>query len=282
LASEKKTETEVSAATFQCQEYQLTQMYYRGNQGWVRNVPISEGKEQWSKSEPFRMFVDLNVSPSDHPGSGEVKDISYRFYSAGQKTELSMVRGGSFFVKVFSNQTIGVVDWSTESKTGWITVSDSFPDVQAYGSVSIRQNAGDNQVTHFYDTLYQGNKGYLGYGYIRFSPLLDDIVERNNAEYLPKLQKSLVIDLNTNPSAIPGSGSVQAIGDYVSQDNTVLNQTWYRGNIGYMRQVPVRDFKPDYKSATPIQVVVDLKTSPTALPGSGEMQANANFINCKR
>ena len=280
--TESSTDNQADAAYYQCQQYQLTQMYYRGNQGWVRNVPLVGGKEQWSQGEAFRMFVDLNANPTAHPGSGEVQDIAFYFPRLGRKTQILMARGNSFFVKNFPNKVYGTVDWGAEAAKGWYENSNNFPNVQAFGFIAILESTETMDKTHFYSTLYQDNKGYTAYGYAReiFESGTVKSSDFNNT-HLPDVTKTLVVDLSSNPTAIPGSGPVQAIGDYVSQDNTVLNQVWYRGNIGYMRQVPIRDYKPDYSSATPIQAAVDLNKNPNALPGYGDMQATTNFISCK-
>jgi len=263
-ASQQETDNQTKAAYFQCQEYQLTQMYYRGNQGWVRNVPIAGGRELWNQGEQFRMFMDLNANPNALPGTGDLQAINYRIDDVKGDLQELIIRGGTRYIKwVPTAGKPGTVDWAKEAATSWETKDQGFQGLTAYGDFYMIPSSS-NANSFYSATRYINGKGQMTTSKGAF----------RNDDY------KTVIDLNTNPSAIPGSGPVQAIGDYVSQDNTVLNQVWYRGNIGYMRQVPIRDYKPDYSSATPIQAVVDLNKTPNALPGSGDMQATANFISC--
>ncbi len=276
-ATEQSTDNQTQAAYLPCQQQQLTQMYYRGNQGWVRNVPVVGGKEQWSQGEPFRMFVDLTANPTAHPGSGEVRDVSVNFFKRGNEFDFQMVRGDVAYYKFGKTLSTGSIDWNGGN---WESKGTGYSGWQAFEEFALRKpEGGSDRKTLFFRSMYIDNKSYISDGYQAYKN--DVVVYSNNDVSIALAKKTFMFDLNLNPSIIPGTGPVQAIGDYVNYDETVLNQLWYRGNVGYMRQVPIRDYKPDYSSGTPIQAVVDLNKNPGALPGSGEMQATANFFSCK-
>ena len=277
-AGQGSTDNQTQAASYlPCQQQQLTQMYYRGNQGWVRNVPIVGGKEQWSQGEAFRMFVDLNANPTAHPGSGEVRDINIGFFKRGKEFDFQMVRGDVAYYRYGQTSATGSIDWNAGN---WQIYGTGYSGWQAFGELALRTpEVQSARKTLYFRSMYVDNKAYISDGYQSYKNGV--VHESNNDHAVVKANKTFVFDLNTNPTAIPGSGPVQAIGDYLSYDETVLNQVWYRGNVGYVRQVPMRDYKPDYSSATPIQAAVDLNKNPNALPGSGDMQATANVISCK-
>jgi len=87
-------------------------------------------------------------------------------------------------------------------------------------------------------------------------------------------------DLATQSNALPGSGEIQGMSDYVDATGTILHQAWYRGNIGYIRDVPIENGKPNYSKATIAIGVVDLNKKPTQLKGTGDFEAVANYISC--
>lgn len=283
MATEQKVETAVDASYFSCQEYQLTTIYYRGNQGFARNTPIVNGTEQWSQSEPFRMVVNLNENPRVLPGDGEVRGIDIQIYPSGTSAKFQLVRGDTGYFKKLSNSVLGQIDWAQEMKTNWRESGTGYGGWQAFNTVATVKDEGATKTEYYYRSLYIDNKGYVGVGFYKYDSKTWRVIEENNTNSLLGLNsKKLVVNLSENPTALPGSGPIQAIGDYVSQNNTVLNQSWFRGNVQYGRQVPIRDYKPDYSSATPIKADIDLNANPTALPGQGNMQAITRFINCKR
>jgi cysteine-rich repeat protein len=76
------------------------------------------------------------------------------------------------------------------------------------------------------------------------------------------------------PYGLPGSGEMQAQASYV-MENGELQQSFWRGGEGYARQVPFKtDGTPDWINATAWSGPM----WPTALPGSGEMQAQAAYV----
>ena len=75
-------------------------------------------------------------------------------------------------------------------------------------------------------------------------------------------------------STLPGSGSIQTQAEVIYPNNTQLLQSFYRGDQGYWRIVPVVNGNPVWASAGAWSAPISVST----LPGSGTIQTRSDFI----
>ena len=75
-------------------------------------------------------------------------------------------------------------------------------------------------------------------------------------------------------SIFPGSGSIQAQSGFIFGNGTKLMQSFWRGDKGYWRIVPIANGEPNWTSAGPWSAPIDI----SILPGSGSIQAQSGFI----
>ncbi len=280
-----------------CSNYILTQLFFRNNVAYTRGVPINaDGRPQWASAEGMREVINLNQTPNILPGSGPI--MAYDAYvNPGTSTFIQTVsRGNKLFIKSVPTK-FGLINWTEEAKYPWVEVQNDLPNNavnNAYATSPIIEfRGGDKTLPRVWmdRTIYSGLVGYRNSTYSQVFKQIhpQDYRQVVDLAASSKGQLAKVVDLATNQRLLPGEGPIQAVSDYVNPQGTILHQSWYRDNIGYTRDVPIANGRPDFANAKVIIHAVNLQAktdknpngNPSALPGTGEIQAAANFISCR-
>lgn len=171
------------------------QAIWRSNQGWMRTVPIVNDVIQWGQAPAWGGPLSL----SGLPGTGDLQ--TQGDYAAGNTLIQTIWRsdqGWTRYVPIVN----GVVQWSQAGAWSGPLSINTLP-----GSGSIQ--ASDNFVVGntYWQTIWRSNQQYT-----RYAPIINGNVEFGQASDWWS---------TTSQENLPGSGSVQAQGNYVLVPNTV-------------------------------------------------------------
>ena len=273
-------------ALMNCKEYKLTNVVIRGNVSWVRDVPMdATGKELWGQAQGYWANVDFNKTPNVIPGSGAIQSYDASIDVATSQFRQYFARGGKMYYKSARTDR-GLIDWNYEAQQYWhdmkLCTNDNnktdcpaISNVTAYGTVIATVISGSDQNQYNREYVKVDGKSYELLFNSKFTN--SKWLSSNYSDSSFKLQT----DLRANPGALPGSGDITAQGDYINPKLNILRKDWIRGNVRYKQDVPIINGVQDTSKAGPIVEVQNLNTNPSALPGSGEVQALASYVNCK-
>ena len=114
--------------------------------------------------------------------------------------------------------------------------------------------------TKLRQSIWRGNQGFY-----RDVPIVNGVPNFNSPGAW-----SAPIGINL----LPGSGDMQTTISYFYANNTKLRQSFWRGNQGYTRDVPVDNGIPNFNNAGAWSAPIAI----TVLPGNGDMQADDRYI----
>lgn len=209
----------------------LLQTLWRGNQGWLRSVPVTNGDIDWRNASGW--LGPGNIG--DFPGSGDMQSYSDVVINDGTTLLQTIWRGDQGWFRAVPMVNGGNVDWQNAS--AWVGPGDiaGLPgsgDVQAQSEVII------NNGKSLMQTWWRGNQSWL-----RAVP----IVAGGNVDWKNATGWIGPGDI----SALPGAGDVQAQSDIVTSGGKTLLQSFWRGNQGWIRSIPIStDGAVDWKNAT--------------------------------
>jgi hypothetical protein len=279
-----------TANAMACKESIITQFYIRGGQGWAREVMIgTDGKPQWSKAAAFRKVIDLRQNKNALPGEGAIQAYHAHVNPLTGTFLQYLVRDNRFYVKRVPTYK-GKIDWTVEARYNWedydFGKTQNIPtggNISGYNMAPTIMEKDGAQYIRYNETLIRDNKTYVN------NDLWDKFVNGKKVEESDgKYVQAADLNPTGNPTALPGSGKIQGQSDYVDPNGKVLHQAWYRGNIGYVRDVVIENGVPNFSKATPILSAINLNPksaehpsgNPSALGGDGEFEAVSNYINC--
>ncbi len=222
----------------------LYQPHWRGGQLWTRNVPIINGAPQWSSASAW-------VGPgsvSYLPGSDTLQ--TENFFMAGSTLWHQIWRGNQGWYRSLPT-TRGQIDWSS---SGW---SGPIPIGGLPGSGDMQTQTDFVVGSTLWQPFWRGNQGWY-----RTVPIVNSQPQWGSASGW------------TGPmpiTALPGSGDIQTQADYTV--GGTLWQSFWRGNQGFYRTVPIINGVPQWGSASAWSGPQPL----TIWPGSGDIQAQSGF-----
>ena len=223
----------------------LLQSYWRGAEGLERTVPVTASDPDWLDASAW----DDPISASALPGSGYMQALTN--YILGNTLYQSFWRGNQGW-----SRTVPVIDgtiqWQGATAFTGPTQISALP-----GSGPMRGAANYIHGSTLYQDFWRGQQGWS-----RTVPINGNLVEWGEASEW------------TGPyaaSALPGSGTVQALDVFIFED--VLTQTLWRGGEGRQRMVPITGGVIDWSDAADW----DDPISVSDLPGSGDMQALSGY-----
>ncbi|MCB0047707.1 MAG: hypothetical protein KDD92_19955 [Caldilineaceae bacterium] len=166
-------------------------------------------------------------------------------------------RGNNGWGRSVAVEMDGSIQWGIADNWDWLGNTDSLPGSGTLQS-QVNYRIGNNLV----QGIWRGNQGWT-----RNVPIVNDVIQWNQA---PGWSGPIGI------SGLPGSGDMQAHGDY-AVGNTLVQGVW-RNNQGWTRNVPIVNGSVQWNQAGnwggPIGI--------SGLPGSGDMQAQDNFVTANR
>lgn len=145
----------------------------------------------------------------------------------------------------------GTVDWSTSSD--W--TQGQAPPIEGTVQSQVIYQVGNNMI-----------KGVWidDQGWVQYIPVINDVILWGQpGEWIGPIALG----------SMPGSGSVQAHGDYVV-GNTLIQGIW-QNNEGWTRTVPIANGQIQWNLASPTW---GGPISISTMPGSGDMQAQDNWV----
>lgn len=185
----------------------LVQGFWRGNQGWTRDVPIVRDVVQWGSAPPFAGPINIGGLP----GSGDMQ--AHGDYAAGSTIIQAIWRSNQGFAR---NVPIvnGVAQWGQASAWNWNNPI-SINTLPGSGDMQAQDNFAIYNV--YYQTIWRGGQQYR-----RTVPIVNNVVEFGQASTWTN---------GTADENLQGSGSVQAQGNYVIDWRSDINPDFRRGEI---------------------------------------------------
>lgn len=225
----------------------LIQYFWRGNQGWMRTVPIISGSPDFNQASSWSGPVAISTLP----GTGDMQ------------AESNVIIGSTLYQEIWRSDTRwtrtvpvvgGVIQWG--SATSWVSGTTNFGNVGS-GTVQVR-----NDYVIGY-TLYQGFwRGAQGWS--RTVPISSGTPQWGQAS-------SWSGPYSYSGVGLPGTGDIQTLSIYPIGTN--LRQGVWRNNYGYSRIIPIIHGVPDWNQASGWSSPISI----SSLPGSGNMQAQDNY-----
>jgi hypothetical protein len=182
-----------------------------------------------------------------------VQGLEYHYDPTEQGIMQSVFRGGYYYYRsgrIWGDDKdyINGDQWSS----GFASTSGLFPglgDVQAMSTYYQSSNS------YYVDTIWRSNQGYTRYVPTAGTAILWD---KSSQWYGP-----------TGIETFPGSGELQALSTYYKSNKSILVQTVWRGDVGYVREVPVSGGIPAWNYAGAWNTAYSLSD----FPGSGSIVA---------
>ncbi|HEV2145919.1 MAG TPA: hypothetical protein VGR37_00735 [Longimicrobiaceae bacterium] len=229
----------------------LVQAIWRSNRKYTRRVPVaSDGTLQWGSA---RGWTEEWV-PNGLPGSGSIQAYDIVTWPSRRMME-SVWRTDTGYWRIINRNPGGEVDWWGSS--GW-SAPVGIGTLPGSGSYQAQSDFVYPNGSTLMQAIWRG-----GQGWYRTVPML-------NGE--PNWGAASAWSGPVALSTLPGSGTVQAQDEIVYTSGSALMQSFWRGDQGWHRTVPMLNGAPNWNAASVWSGPVALST----LPGSGSVQAQAN------
>jgi hypothetical protein len=206
----------------------LVQAIWRGENGYMRNVPLEGGSPAWSKAQGWSPAIPL----APLPGTGAFQ--THVTVVLPNKTLLQGYwRGNEGYSRTIPLDSTGRPIW--DKATSW-SEPVSIGTLPGSGDMQAQTAFTEANNTHLVQAFWRGDKGYSR----TFAIYADGSVDWKSGAW------SEVTDI----SSLPGAGSMQAQDDTMLPNGTLLQAFW-RGGQGYVRTVPPTSAgTPDWLSAS--------------------------------
>lgn len=225
----------------------LFESAWRGNWGWSRTVAIdASGAIQWASAGAWTGPISIGGLP----GSGDMQsEVNYR---VGDNLVQGVWRSNQGWTRNIPIVN-GVIQWaSAPAWSGPISINGlpGSGDMQAHGDYAV----GNTLI----QAVWRSNQGWS-----RNAPIVNGVVQWGQAG-----SWSGPLSIST----LSGSGDMQA------QDNYVIGNTYWqiiwRNNTQWTRSAPIINGVVRFDLAT----LWSNTTSQENLPGSGNVQAQGNYV----
>ena len=224
----------------------LAQAIWRGNQGWIRTVPVGpDGYLDTANASAWSGPSNI----SGIPGTGDM-----------QSTENFLIRNGA---ALFQSVWRGNQGWTRE-----VPVVNGSPNFSSAGtwagptSIDELPGAGDLQTYSVYFTdngsvlnegVWRGNQGW-----VRAVPVSNGV---------PQYAQAPAWKGPSSIGGVPGSGLMQTTNIFPLKNGEEIRQGVWRGNQGWVRTVKMLNGKPQFSSCPPNTPVPSTTlTPPTVNP----------------
>lgn len=208
----------------------LLQSLWRGNQGWLRSVPIVNGSIDWRNASGWLGPGDINTLP----GSGDMQSQSDVVINDGKTLLQSFWRGNQGWLRAVPLINGGQVDWA--NATAWVGPGN-IADLPGAGEIQAQSDVIINNGKSLMQSLWRGNQGWL-----RAVPIVDggNVDWKNATGWIGP----------GDIAALPGSGDIQTQSDLLKDNGKVLLQSLWRGGQGWLRSVPMVNGSVDWANAS--------------------------------
>ena len=190
------------------------------------------------------------------PGSGSIQTQAEVIYPNNTQLLQSFYRGDQGYWRIVPVVNGNPVWASAGAWSAPISVST----LPGSGTIQTRSDFIIGNGANLIQALWRGDKGFW-----RIVPVVN-----GNPVWARAGAWSAPIPIST----LPGSGSIQTQAEVIYPNNTQLLQSFYRGDQGYWRIVPVVNGNPVWASAGAWSAPISVST----LPGSGTIQTRSDFI----